>query len=342
MQKLALFYLLLLSTAASAAGHDRFNAYQWDPANRGPWYEWWYYKVVDPVTTHAFYWVYGVVNPWDQKGTLKGTRASVAIGDFSRKINLFKNYPIADFDARRDQTLVRIGDNIATQDSLKGQIETSEGLAEWDVRIEKSWGFNAMSWAMAVPKILNIYWYPAQASAKMSGFLRINGREVRFENAAAYQDRNWGSSFPKWWAWIVANEFENSPGTVLASGGGRPKILGHEPYAGMSIGLLHQGKEYKFRPNDGDIVQTDINFGKWEVTATKLGRYRISISARANREKFMLLPFITPDGDTYKDYETLNGNLSVQLFKYDPRTRSRWKLIADLFSSRAGIEYGSY
>ncbi len=26
-----------------------------------------------------------------------------------------------------------------------------------------------------------------------------------FKNAPCYQDRNWGTEFPRWWAWIVSN-----------------------------------------------------------------------------------------------------------------------------------------
>ncbi len=346
-----LLILFLFSNTAFAG--DPFNAYQWNRQNvlsgssavdHRPWYEWWYYKVVDPKSRRSFYWVYGVVNPWDQGSEMAGTRASVAMGSFDEKITLQKNYPLRDFHSSYDETLIQIDSNTATDQMLQGSLSDDQGnSASWNLTLKKVWGFNAMGWAMGIPRLLNIYWYPAQASARMSGTLNFNGTKIDLDNAPAYQDRNWGNSFPKWWAWIVSNQFENSPGTVLAAGGGKPKIAGQfEPYQGMSIGLLHEGVEYHFRPNDGDIVETDISFGKWEVVATKLGRYRIILSAYATPEQFMLLPFASPDGKVFKDYEALNGDVRLQLFKKQAGLNDQWECIADLISHDAGIEFGSY
>ncbi len=220
------------------------------------------------------------------------------------------------------------------------RVQAFFGLFGWNLTIEKDWGFNAMGWGMQIPEAFNIYWYPAQASGFISGDLVFNGETIHFDRALGYQDRNWGRSLPKWWAWLVSNNFKNSPGTVLAAGGGEPKVLGREIYKGMSIGLRHKGVEYSFRPNDGAIVQTDISFGKWEVTATKLFKYKITLSAWAPAEKFMLLPFISPDGTVFKDMETLNGNIKVRLYEFVDF--GQWKEIANLESDEAGIEYGSY
>lgn len=176
----------------------------------------------------------------------------------------------------------------------------------------------------------------------MSGVLDFNGKRYEFDRALAYQDRNWGISFPKWWTWLVSNNFKGSPGTVLAAGGGRPKIFQHvELIEGMTIGLRHKGKEYTFRPNDGDIVKLDVRFGRWEVRATSLNHLRkISISAYAPPEKFMDLQFVTPEGEVFHDYEALTGQMRVSLYERK-NLLSSWKLIARLESDEAGIEFGS-
>jgi tocopherol cyclase len=180
-------------------------------------------------------------------------------------------------------------------------------------------------------------WYPAQASAHCSGSILSKGKLYQFTNAPCYQDRNWGSSFPLWWTWIVSNHFKNNPGTALAVGGGRPKYFDtHFPLQGVDVGLKHKGVVYDFRPNDLDNVKINISFGKWEVTANN-STNKVEISAFAPKEKFMDLVFTTPTGELFHDYETLSGEVTVKLYK---RESFQWKLIDTLYSDAAGIEYG--
>ena len=49
----------------------------------------------------------------------------------------------------------------------------------------------------------------------------------------------------------------------------------------------------------------------------------------------MDLPFTTPDGKTYHDFEALRGHIHVKLYKY-------LNLIVDLETDEGGIEYGSF
>jgi len=316
---------------------EQYNTLIWNGHSRSDWYEWWYYKVVVPETREAFYFCYGVVNPWDISQSKPASRSYVSAGSFGTSENLEQTFPVKSFHAQSASTLVRIDGNIATDRRLKGRLPGPGGEElSWDLSLEKDWGFNAMGWTMYQGGISNIFWYPAQASAFMSGSINYRGRTFLLDRAPAYQDRNWGTSFPKWWAWLVSNHFKDSPGTVLASGGGQPRIFpGIELYQGMAIGLLHKGREYAFRPGSGDPVKMDINFGKWEVSARNRAGERIEISAYAPREKFLLLKFMTPQGKEFNDYEALLGNIRVKLYSGE-------KLIADLETDEGGIEFGSF
>ena len=84
----------------------------------------------------------------------------------------------------------------------------------------------------------------------------------------------------------------------------------------------------------GDIVTVDVNFGKWEVSANNKWGEHMTISAYAPKEKFMLLEFMTPQGQIFNDYEALTGRIHVKLYKGS-------KLIADLETASGGIEFGS-
>lgn len=346
MKKLLSLILILTATRAWAA--DPLNTYRFNRKNhfdkngqveKTPWFEWWYYKVVIPETNESFYFTYGVVNPWDHNHNLAGTRSAVEMGDFqSRKIFSQELKP-TDFRASYNVTQVQVGTNWATDKELHGQIVNESGeVAKWSIQVEKKWAFDATSWASG-KGLTNIEWYPAQASAKCSGQITSALKTYKFTNAPCYQDRNWGTEFPEWWTWIVSNNFKNHPDSALAVGGGKPKFRnGYDKIEGVSIGLKHKGKEYSWRPNDLDYVKIDVNFGKWEVSAMDT-RYKIEISAFAPKSKFLDLQFATPTGEIFHDYEALQGNVVVRLYK---RGIGGWKLQDKIESNSAGIEFGSH
>lgn len=350
MKSKVLALLLVAVAPALAQATDAYNSFLWNRHNvvaqnnkidRGDWYEWWYYKVVVPETKEAFFFTYGVINPWDSEYTLSGTTAVLQVGDFQNKILLEQSYPLSDFSAAYDQTKVIVGDNFATDKQLAGHVMQNGHDISWQLAMTPAWRFNAMDWAMKVPGISGIYWYPAQASARMAGWIRVDGRTTELNNALAYQDRNWGRNFPKWWTWLTSNSFKNSPGTALAAGGGVPRALESVYlFAGLCIGLKHQGREYAFRTSNGDHVDFEIAWGKWELSAINKHGQKIEISAFAPKDQFMMLPFHTPRGQEFYDYEALLGKMTVKL--YDRKgIFSSWKLVANLETDEAGIEWGT-
>lgn len=348
MKKITII-LIILSLFANAASKDQFNEMLWKPHDRSDWYEWWYFKIIEPKTKKAYYFVYGLVNPWDIKKELPSSKVFVTAGSFSEKLIVEQQFAMNSFIARKDkyqsnEPIFKIGDsNFLSPTEASGNIINGKNQnVRWHFKTQRQWEFNAMSWALYAPEITNIFWYPIQASLKMTGWIEFNGERVEFDNALGYQDRNWGRSFPKWWAWIVSQNFKNSPGTVLASGGGLPRIKGlGNILEGMCLGVFHQGKEYKFRLIDGHRIKMNVRFGKWYVEAINHSNEKIVLEAHAPKEKFMILPFTTPQGEVFKDYETLNGYARLKLYKRKFFGQP-WSLIADLETEEAGIEYGSY
>ena len=348
-----IFVVFVLSFTAKAKV-DPYNTYQWNrPDNQSrnwnkPWFEWWYYKVVIPETNEAFYFVYGVVNPWDSEHKLKATRAYVGMGDFVARKTVDQNFNVSDFSAAYDETRVNVaGHNEATDKRAYGEIFNEEGESfAWNFSIEKKWSFDATGWATG-KNLTNIEWYSAQADASCTGEVLSHGKLYKFKNTPCYQDRNWGTSFPKWWTWIVSNHFEGHPDTALSVGGGNPILLNMRwpKIEGVAVGLKHKGVEYTFRPNDLNPVKIDIRFGRWEVEARN-SKYKVEISAYAPKESFLDLQFMTPQGQVFHDYEALTGEVTVKLYKKKRARLGRigktsYQLIDTLKSYHAGIEYGS-
>lgn len=332
---IAFFLIFSFFSISTQAEVDRYNTYQFPSQSTTPWFEWWYYKVVLPDTGESFYFVYGVVNPWDKTNQMAGTRSYVGMGDFKKNLIAEDQFSVEDFYASKTQTLIQIKNNQATDVNFSGSISNKE--FEWDISIQKDWSYNPISWAMG-KGITDIEWYPAQAGAHCSGTIISKNQLRQFTNAPCYQDRNWGKQFPKWWTWIVSNQFKENADSALAVGGGKPQYYGRNfPISGVSIGLHHNGVDYHFRPNDLDIVKTDVSMGKWEVSGEN-PNVRVTVSAMAPKEKFMDLQFLTPQGKVFHDYETLTGNVIVKIYR---KRFLKWVLSDTLTSDYAGIEYGS-
>lgn len=348
----SLFAFIFFSALHGQAANIDYNSYLYPQMNlkeNSDWFEWWYTKVVDPYSGRGFYFTYGVVNPGVSAGPgAQYSRASVSFGDFKNKWQAEVTSPMSAFTASTQNYEVSIRDfnradpvsAYASSRILTGEVFQDGKHVKWDLSFRDTWGYNVMGWAMSIPRFLNIYWYPVQGSVKITGVIQINDEEIFLDQAPGYQDRNWGTDFPAWWTWIVANHFEGQEAaseTVLVAGGGAPSILGRRsPYEGVSLGLRHEGKVYAFRPVDGVLPKTNIQFGKWEVKSKNLRGEEIEIFANAPKESFMDLQFLAPNGKVFHDYETLNGNLVVKLKK---SKNAPW---VELRSTSAGIEFGSY
>ena len=312
MNLFILFYLLAITfkmpTAEAQLKKDPFNGLVWNRDNyqkqngkvdRSDWYEWWYFKLIDAKTNAAFYFIYGVVNPWDFKSEKPASRAFVQFGNFKDKWIIEQEFPVQKFDAKYGNMNVRIDQKnwanklgagghiqgISSGQEVEGSSAPQHHEVRWNLSTLFDWRFDAMGWTMDLDWSSNIYWYPAQASVWMNGTIEIDGVIYNIENAEGYQDRNWGRTFPKWWAWIVSSNFKNSPGTRLAGGGGLPQVLNAVTVPVFVLGLRHKNKEYSFRLSSGDSVKMNISFGKWLVTATNKNGDRVVLEGHGPKEK---------------------------------------------------------
>jgi hypothetical protein len=348
-QKTAVLFFALSTAAprASASEHNTYNTYRFNRANydmglpvedRGNWYEWWYYKVITDDGT-PFFWIYGVINPWDHEHSNPATRAYVTMGNFATKEIIEKPLSLNNFEAAYNRTLVKVGDTVATDKNLSGHLQDKDGgEVSWNLQLEKEWGWNAMGWGLPFNNLLDISWFPAQASARMSGSIDYKGKHYDLKNRPAYQDRNWGRGFPNWWFWLVSNEFVEDTSAVLACGGGLPKFLGQEVMPSLNCSLKVGTEEYAFRSTDLNEYSYDISFGRWDLWLKSLTK-KIHVYATAPKHKFMDLQFLSPEGTVFHDYETLTGDMTVDFYSFGLFTG--WHLDKHLTTNRSGIEYGS-
>lgn len=319
---------------------DPHNVYQWDKTSRDNWFEWWYYKVIDPQTQHAYFFCYGVVNPWDTDSQSAASHAFVTFGDFDQHLILRFQTPVSQFNASAQTPFVQVGPQTATDTHLMASFEDQGHTVSWDLTYKKQFGWDAMGWGLLFPHFFNIYWHPAQMDAFVQGSITIDGREVVIKDAPGYQDRNWGHSFPTWWFWIHSNSFIENPQSSFVGGGGHAQDALDTPLpTAVLLALKHNGKLYEFRSSEPKYYfDWTMNLGHWEITAQNF-QYKLLVTADALASDMMDLQFATPDGNIFHDYETLNGNLEVTLYQKKNLGLSLEKIV-QLTSHSAGLEYG--
>lgn len=320
---------------------DPHNTYQW-PGDEEPWYEWWYYKLLDEKSGNSFYFCYGIVNPWDTQKTISSSRAFVSFGDFKNHTILQTSLPVEDFFASSEIPFVQIGKNVATDQMIRGTFQDQGHDVSWDLSFHKIHGWDSMGWGLGFPNLFNIYWHTAQMDTKVNGSITLDGKRYIIENADGYQDRNWGHRFPEWWFWIVSNAFDQNPESSFAAGGGHAqfkKDVAPLPTA-LLFALRHEDQLYEFRSSDfGNFFDWDFKLGSWNVTASD-GFKKLEVTAWVDPKDMMDLQFHTPDGKIFHDYETLCGNLHVKLFERKALLFP-WEKVVDLTSiQKAGLELG--
>ena len=335
----ALLSILFLSSAAFAEV-DPYNTYQWD-GKTNQWFEWWYYKVLDPQTNHSFYFCYGVVNPSTTNSPSPHARAFVSFGDFEQNLILKTEVPSNQFKASATSPFIQVGPHLATDQLLSAAFSDQGHHVQWLFSIEKKAGWNAMGWGLPERGFFNIYWHPAQMDAAFQGTLDIDGKHYLFQNADGYQDHNWGTSFPRWWFWIASNSFVENPESSFVGGGGNAESpLGFPLPTALLLALSHEGQLYEFRSSEPEYVfNWDMHLGQWEITASNAS-HMLKVSAQSDPAQMMDLPFLTPEGKTFHDYETLNGNLHIELYKRKFFGYA-WEKMIDLSTDNsAGLELG--
>jgi hypothetical protein len=128
---LGLALALLSGCPACPPSTQPYNCLIWNRENvldnngktdTGPWFEWWYYKLILPDTGEAFYFVYGVVNPWDTTNSDPASRSYVGFGSFTDGITVTQNYAVSDFQASYDKTDVTIADQRAVRGGIAGHV----------------------------------------------------------------------------------------------------------------------------------------------------------------------------------------------------------------------------
>jgi tocopherol cyclase len=303
-----------------------------------PFFEGWYYKLVDTTGRHRYAIIPGVFLSDDPEQD----HAFVQVLDGATGCSTYHRYAADEFWAAEDTLDLRIGPNHFTTEYLSLQIRSPEleidgdlhfsGLHPWPVTLRSP---GIMGWYAWAP-FMECYHGVVSLDHLISGVLQVNvptkvGLAVDLTGGRGYIEKDWGRSFPSAWIWFQTNHFDQ-PGTSLtASIAIIPWLRGSFP--GFIVGLWHNEGLYRFATYTGARTEAlDITD---EAVTWAISDRRHRLEMRAIRAEGGLLQAPTTADMGRRIAETLNANVETALYSLEG---GRPRLLFDGIGRHAGLE----
>jgi len=296
--------------AASNILHPaRYHGFGTNP----PYFEGWYYKLVDKDQNHKFAIIPGVYLSESEE-----TRHSFIQVFKSEEDKVhYHRFPYDAFKADKDQFRIQIGPNIFTSNGVilainddLGEVQgilKFENLTPWPV---KTFSPGAMGWFAWVP-FMECYHGVVSMDHTIQGKLSVDGNLLDFSDGGGYIEKDWGKQFPSAWIWGQSNHFDRSGVSLMMSVAVIP-WLGFS-FGGFIVGLLFDGKIIRFATYNRSKIEK-IKLNDQEVNLVVRNQdYRLII--RAQRTEGGLLQAPTKITMGRRIMETLNAKIMIKLEK---------------------------
>jgi tocopherol cyclase len=284
-----------------------------------PFFEGWYFKVVDAARQNRYAVIPGIFKSDDPEHN----HCFVQVLDGSSGKSIYHPYPPQEFHAAEGVFDIRVGPNHFTSQSLTLDIDDPEMKLRGQLAFvdPQPWPVSLfspgiMGWYAWVP-FMETYHGVVSLDHAIQGELTVDGKAIDFSGGRGYIEKDWGQSFPAAWVWFQSNHFEQ-PGTcITASVAIIPWV--RQAFAGFIVGLWHEGRLYRFATYTGARVEAlDIQDQQvdWVIRDRQL-----RLTMNAQRAEGGLLHAPTPTSMGRRILETLDASVQVQLDRIDGADR---------------------
>jgi tocopherol cyclase len=302
-------------------GHDRRS---------GPYFEGWYFKLVDADATERWAVIPGIFLGEDPARN----EAFVQVLDGVRGRSHYFAYPAHAFAAAPDAFDVRVGESRFAADGLSLRLTDGAARVVGDVRFDRlePWPVRwrspgVMGWYAWMP-FMECYHGVLSFDHGLAGELELLGAAARFDGGRGYLEKDWGEAFPSAYVWMQSNHFA-TPGTCLSASVAMIPWF-RRAFRGFIVGLRHEGRLHRFATytgaHIGDLALDDTHV-RWEMADRRL---RLSLCATRAEGGLLHAPVRTEMHRRVD--ETLRSSISVRL-----ETREGRVLFEDV-GRAAGLE----
>lgn len=284
---------------------ERYHGY----GKKAPFFEGWYYKLVDAAENHRFAIIPGIFI------STANSHAFVQVLDGMSGKATYHAYPSEVFKATENSFDVCVGTNRFNDTSIQLDIRDAErtlqgevhfdGLTKWPVTLTSPGIMGWYGWL----SFMECYHGVVSLDHGLRGAFEIDGERVNFDGGRGYIEKDWGQAFPSAYIWMQTNHFEQPGTSFTASIAMIP--FGRFSFRGQIIGLWHDKTLYRFAKYTNAVVEklsvTDSHVD-WVVRDSK---YRLELQAERTEGSLLHAPIRT---EMHKRVnETLKSNVKVRL-----------------------------
>ncbi|MDK2839699.1 MAG: tocopherol cyclase [Thermosipho sp. (in: thermotogales)] len=269
-------------------------------------FEGWYFKNTSSNGSYVFAIIPGISIGSD-------SHSFIQVID-NRGYSKYFRFEFSDFKFSNKPFWVKIKDNYFSLEKIKINLENFEGQLIF--KGLKPWPVSIFSPGVMGPfgflNFLECYHGILSFNHKVRGYLKVNGKEIDFNNGKGYIEKDWGISFPKSWIWSASNDFEKDE-SISISIATVPFFRNY--FVGFIIGLYVRGKLYKFTTYNGSKIKNlEIFEDKIFLTVQKR-KYKINVEIIKSEGNILIAP---RQGEMVERIsESLNAKVKVKLYKGD-------------------------
>jgi hypothetical protein len=281
-------------------------------AKRPPFFEGWYFKLVDASERHRYAVIPGIFlsdDPEKHHAFIQLLDGRTGRADYHR-------FPPGEFWAAKNGELdLCIGPNRFTVQEMVLDIPADNRPVRGRLRfpVVTPWPITwaspgIMGWYAWVPFMETYHGVPS-LDHPIEGALEIAGHTIDFSGGRGYIEKDWGRSFPAAWVWFQTNHFDR-PGTSLTASVAIIPWVGRA-FPGFIIGLWYEGKLSRFATYTGARIK-ELDIGDRQIYWVVEDRaHRLEMIAVRAEGSLLRAPSTVDMGRRIS--ETLNATVDVKL-----------------------------
>ncbi len=284
---------------------------------RPPFFEGWYFKLVDAARGQRWAVIPGIFISDDPDKS----HSFIQVLDGLTGHATYHTFPAEAFAADPYRFEVRIADNSFSGESV--QLNIADGQRQISGKIQFR-GCVPLVHSVYQPGIMGPFAYiPAMEcyhgllslDHELAGTLEIDGKRHTFDGGRGYIEKDWGTNFPSAYIWMQSNHF-SMPGTSLSASIARIPLWGLN-FPGFIIALWHRGTHYRWATYNRSTtprLQISDSHVTWEVTGRGM---KLTLTAERHAGGLLKAPIRT---EMHKRVdETMRSKVHLRLETLDGR-----------------------
>lgn len=238
--------------------------------------------------------------------------AFIQFQDSLKHKTTYITYPIDELKWKTDPFVLQIGKNELSQKGMLLNFVMNGVSVQGEFYFSD---FTPIKQSILKPNIMGwLTFFPNECNHsiismnhKVTGNIQIGNQSWKILDADGYVEKDWGTSFPKEYVWVQANDWKKC--SVVFSYATVPFLGKHAK--GFFLILHHDGKEYRFTSIEGSKL-TDFNVLKDSFNAT-IERKGIRLKLKA--KQFNPVTLASPKDGEMKSHikESLDGTIELTL-----------------------------